>query len=118
MTEKTQPIDPVTVTVIGTDGLHKDTVATTPGLQPNLIITVIGPVLAIVIRFGNLFLTTLVGLVSAGMVSDVIPAGDFAQLVLACAKLSVSVAGLGAIKDTVTIFGRLEQKFPLSTGSV
>lgn len=110
---------PIAVAMIGTgDGIKKDMIATTPGHGPDLAVTVIGPLLAIAIRFANLFLTTLVGLVSAGMVSDVIPVDDFAQLVIACSKLSVSVAGLGAIKDAVTIFSRLEQKFPLSTGSV
>lgn len=118
--------DPVSVTVIGTDnvGLSRrtETVATTPGAhQSNVIVRVIAPMTAIFVRFINLFLVTLVGLLIAGMT----PAGgkllytkDFYHLVLTCANLSLPGAALGFVKDLVTVFGRLEQEFPLSTGSV
>lgn len=112
----------VPVTIIGTmaDTVPKTgTIATTPGAQqPNLVVTVITPLAAILIRFANSYLTMLVGLVTAGMASDIIPATDFVHLVGACAKLSLAGAGLGLLKDCVTIFGRLEQRFPLSSGSV
>ncbi len=114
-------LPPVTVTVVGTgDGLVQGTVATTPPDQPNIRIKVVPPLMALVARFANLFLTTLVGLVMAGMT----PAGgkllytnDFAHLLLTCANLSLPIAALGFMKDLVTIFSRLEQKFPLATGS-
>lgn len=114
------PIEPVAVTVIGTGdgGLKTGTTAITPGKQPNLLVTAISPAVAILIRFVNAYLTILVGLVAAGMTSDVIPAEDFAHLVLACAKLSIAGAGLGLLKDCLTIFGNLEKKFPLLSGSV
>lgn len=115
-------LPPVAVTVIGTksDAIPAPgTVAVTPKeTQPNLIVNVVTPLAAILIRFVNAYLTMLVGLVSAGMATNIIPAQDFGQLVLACAKLSVAGAGLGLLKDLVTVFGKLEQKFPLLTGSV
>lgn len=118
--DKVAPVAPVTVTMIGTgDGsIQKDTIATTPGAQPNLIITVVGPFRAILIRFLNAYFTMLVGLVGAGLTTNVIPASDFWHLVLSCAQLSIAGAGLGALKDVVTVFGKLETKYPLSTGSV
>ena len=118
----TAPLEPVTVTLIGTkadDIPSPGTVAVTPKqTQPNLIVNVVTPAAAILIRFVNAYLTLLVGLVTAGMATNIIPATDFGQLVLACAKLSVAGAGLGLLKDLVTIFGKLEQRFPLLTGSV
>jgi hypothetical protein len=122
----TEPLPPVAVTVIGGTGdggapLTSGTIATTPDHQPNLVTTVITPIAAIVVRFVNQFLTSLVGLVMAGMTpagGRVLQADDFLHLVLTCAGLSVAGAGLGLLKDLVTIFGRLEGKYPLLTGSV
>jgi len=125
MTESA-PIPVVHATVVGvgpstSDHLPTGTVAVTPGAaQPNLVLNVITPIVAIAVRFANTFLTTLVGLVMAGMTpaGDVLKANDFVELVLACATLSVAGAGVGLLKDLVTIFGRLEGKFPLLTGNV
>jgi hypothetical protein len=119
---KTEPIPPVAVTIIGTgDGAAPitGTVAVTPGPQhANLVVTVVGPLMAIAIRFANTYLTILVGLVAAGMTSAIIPAPDFLHLVLECAKLSIAGAGVGLLKDLVTVFAKLEGKYPLATGSV
>ena len=119
-------LDPIPVTVIGTGSISggpapmkTGTVATTAAPhQPNLLVTVISPLMAIVIRFINTYLTILVGLVAAGMTSDVIPHSDFISLVMKCLGLSVAGAGVGFLKDLVTVFGRLEEKFPLLTGNV
>jgi hypothetical protein len=126
MTESTA-VEPVHATVIGVGSsserfLPSGTVAQTPGnAQPDVVMNVVSPIVAIVVRFINTFLTTLVGLVMAGMTpagQHVIKANDFLQLVAACATLSVAGAGVGLLKDLVTIFGRLETKYPLGTGSV
>lgn len=125
MTESRQ-VEPVRVTVIGTgDGsrLEKGTVAVTDGEhQPNVVINdVISPALAIGIRAGNLFLQTLVGLLVAAMTpagADLLYTSDFVHLLGTCASLSVPVTILGSLKDLITVFGRLEQKFPLLTGKV
>ena len=120
------PLAPVAVTVIGTgpvsggpDPLATGDVATTPSSnQPNLRVVVIGPLVAIMIRFLNTYLTVLVGLVGAGLTSDIIPANDFMHLVMRCAQLSFAGAGFGLLKDFATVFGKLEGKYPLLTGNV
>lgn len=120
------PVVPVTIIgtgdgtlpVSGMSSLTDGTPAVTPDHQPNLVIKVVTPAMAILVRFLNGYLTVMVGLVAAGMTSNLIPAVDFYHLLLACAKLSLAGPALGALKDCVTIFGRLEQKFPLMTGSV
>jgi hypothetical protein len=113
----------VVVTVIGGTGnggapLTTGTKATTPDHQPNLVVRVINPLVALAVRFAYAYLTMLVGLVAAGQTSDIIPAKDFVDLVLACAKLSVAGAGFGLLKDCLTLFSQLEKKYPLATGSV
>lgn len=122
--EKTIPttIEPVTVTVIsGTaDGapIPSGTVVPTPDHQPNLIVKVVTPIAAIVVRFINTFLTALLGILMGAMTSDVIEASDFVHLVYKCAGLAVAGAGVGLIKDLITVFGKLEGKYPLATGSI
>lgn len=124
--EKTTVLPPVTVALVGAgpvakgpEPLRSGTVVETPGpAQPNLLVQVVSPLMAIAIRFANSYMTILVGLVAAGMTSDAIPSKDFIDLVIRCAGLSVAGAGIGTLKDFVTIFGRLESKYPLSTGNV
>lgn len=112
---------PLQVTVISTGGgadLKNKTEAVTTGRQPNLITNVIGPVLAIVVRFVHLFLNTLAGgagLIGAnalGMETVLVP--NFRVAVL----IALSVAAVGLLKDLVTIFKGLENKYPLLTGQV
>lgn len=102
----------------GTGSGGQTIIADTPNNMPNVAVRFINPIVAVAVRFATAFLTTLSGLVLAGMVSDVIPAKDFLDLVLQCSKLSIAGAGVGLIKDLITIFKNLEGKYPLLTGSV
>jgi hypothetical protein len=116
-------VPPISAAIVATGGIGgfipPGTTALTPGAtQPNVLITVITPLTAIMVRFVNAFLTTLVGLVTAGATTNIIPASDFYHLVLKCAGLSVAGAGIDAMKNILTIFTKLEAKYPLSTGNV
>lgn len=106
-------IEPVNALVISSGTGDGKAVIETPDGHPNIVIQVVTPLAAILFRFANSFLTMLVSLVSAGMTTNIIPASDFYHLVMKCAILSVAGAGLGFLKDLVTIFSKLEQKFPL-----
>lgn len=118
----TEPILPVAVTIIGTgDGASPSlagTIAVTPGQQPNVLINIVTPLMALGVRFANVFLTGLLGILTGAMATNVIQASDFLHLVYKCAGLAIAGAGMGLIKDLVTIFGKLEQKNPLLTGSI
>jgi len=122
----TELIEPVKVTVIGGTGTGDGNmkalngqIATTEGhATPNVLVKVVSPLLALAIRFVNVFLPTMITLVSAGMVTDKIHASDFFSLVRTCAELSVAGASLDLLKNIVTIFAGLEKKWPLLTGSV
>lgn len=121
-TTASRPVEPVTAVVVGTgDGskLTTGTVATTPGAhEPDIRTYVIGPFVAAGIRFVNVFLTVLLGILTGAMATNVIPATDFVHLLWKCIGLSVAGATIGLIKDLITIFTRLEQKYPLLTGNV
>lgn len=128
-TTNEMPLQPVSVTVIGTGSvsggpapMQSGTVATTPAEhQPNLLIKVITPLTALGVRFANAYFTTLVGIVTAGMTpygSQIMPTHDFADLLTKSALLAISGPTVALLKDLVTIFGRLENKFPLLTGNV
>jgi hypothetical protein len=120
------PIPPVKVAVIeGTsDGglpLTHDTVAITPDHLPNVMIKVVTPIVAIVVRFGNLFGTQFVGLITAAMTpwgGKLLYTQDFLHMVVLCASLAFPGAAVGLAKDLVTIFGKLENRYPLATGSI
>jgi len=121
-TTESRPVEPVNVAVIGTgDGsrLPSGTEAETPGPhQPNVIIKVVGPVLALTIRFINVFLPVFSGILTAALTTDMIPASDFMDLAVKCASFSLAGTSVTFLKDLITIFGKLEQKYPLLTGSV
>lgn len=128
MEEKTtvsRPVEPIKIAVAAVGDATKlatGTEAITVGShEPNIVVTVVQPLLAISIRFVNVFLVQFVGLLVAGMTpagGRLLYTGDFAHLLLVCASLALPGAGLNFFKDLVTVFGRLEQKYPLLTGSV
>lgn len=116
-------IEPVRTTVVGVGEtspkfLPSGTIATTPGAnQPNVVINVVSPIVAILVRFVHNYITALLTLVSAG-VAGAITATDFSHLVMKCAGLALAGPSLMLLKDVATIFGKLEERFPLLTGNV
>lgn len=122
---KMTPIEPIRVALIGTDTgtgdgspMRSGQVLVTPDHQPNLVIRVVTPIVALSIRFANAYLTALVGLVLAGMTTDALGTQDFTHLVVKCASLSLAGPAVALAKDLITILSGLERKFPLATGSV
>ena len=124
-TTESRTVEPIQVAVVGTgDGskLPSGTEAVTQGAHdPNIIVNVVQPFVAIVVRFANLYGTVLIGLVTAGMTpvgGKLLYTSDFYHLVLTCGSLAFPAAALGLLKDLVTVFGKLEGKYPLITGSI
>lgn len=113
---------PVTISIVGTGSgegggvapTPSGTIATTPGAQPNLLVNVVPPAIAIAIRFANQFLGAFAGFVGV----DVVSPNLFNLDVRSMALLALSAATFGLIKNLITIFGRLEGKYPLVTGSI
>lgn len=110
---------PVPVTIIGTgDGLVPGTKAITPHDQPNIVVNVVQPIVALFFRFVNVYIGNVVGLLAVGMTSSELPAADFGHLLLKCMGLAIAGSVVLLLKDVVTISQKLEQKYPLLTGSV
>lgn len=119
--DKVEAVPPVEVAVIGGAGvtpLLSGTTATTPGHQPNIIITVVTPLMAVAIRFVNVYIGNLVGLLTAAIATNVITASDFRHLVIKCASAALAGAVVLSLKDVVTVLSGLEKRYPLATGSV
>lgn len=95
--------------------------------QPNIALQVIGPLAAVAVRFGHLYLVTLLGIVTAGLAvgttdtantTALLHYSDFADLLWKSAAFSLATPTIGLLKDLITIFGNLEQRFPFLTGQV
>lgn len=118
-------IPPVTVTMVGNgtgDGgapIPNNTEAKTPDHQPNVIVKVVTPLMAIGVRAVNVFLTVFLSLTGIGnlahvAIGDGMPAIDFHT-----ALMFAGLAALGeGLKSLLTITTGLEKKYPLGTGSV
>ena len=103
----------VPVAIIGVDGnkaIPDGTIAQTPGAAPNATFSVISPIVAILVRAANLFIVSLL----AALGTNAITPMSFKT----AAMIALSTTGLGALKDCATIFGKLEGKFPLASGSI
>jgi len=116
--------DPISTVVIkgtgpgGTTPIPDGLLVKTPDHHPNIAVTVISPFAALAIRFANAYITTLVGLLSVGMTTNIIPAADFLDLLWKCAGASLAGPAVSLLKDLITVLGRLENKYPLITGNV
>jgi hypothetical protein len=105
---------PITVAVIDTGTGSTPLaagIARTEGTQPNLRVKIVTPLMAISVRFANTFLVTFMGIIGP---SAYLFGLDIKKVVL----LALSAAILDCGKNLITVFGRLESKFPLATGNV
>ena len=119
---------PVKVAVIAGTGdgslpahLHEQTLGTPGSSTPNVVLKVVPVAAALAIRFGNAYVTTLVGIVTAMMTpygQDMIPSRDFADVLSKAALLAISGPVVDLLKNLITVFGKLEGKYPLMTGNV
>ena len=99
----------VQATIVGTgDG----GMINTPHGQANIAYTFVNPLVAIFIRAMKVFINTLLGLLSAQMVTNTIPASDFLDLITKCAGLSVAAASVAALTSAGSLLTKLEDKFP------
>lgn len=87
---------------------------TAPGV-PNVAITIVTPIVAIIVRAAKAYLQTLTGLLAAGglgMAPSVLPAGDFMNLFWKCAALSVASGIMSILTNMTLLMTTLSDKFP------
>ncbi len=123
-------LPPVPITLIGTKKDDIPTIGTImmtagPG-QPNAIVQgIITPFVAIVVRVAFMFAKSLLGFVTLAAIPPgtnpvllAIHGMDFYHIVVTAAGMAIAPTGIDLIQSLVTILGKLEQKYPLATGSI
>lgn len=88
----------------------------TPHGEPNVVVTVITPLVAILVRATKAYVQTLLGLLSAsafGMASTVLPAGDFLHTLKVCAGLSVASGVMSLLTNISVLLTALGDRFPI-----
>lgn len=104
-----------TAVVVGGTGDGGQVVVTPPG-QPNIIIRVITPFVAIFMRAVKTYFQTLLGLMSAyatGAASSTLPVGDFMHTLRVCAGLSVGAAVMSVLMNIPLLLTDLGERFPV-----
>ena len=109
---------PITVLAIGTgtgDGRAPTTQMVTTSLhQKDVVLKFVTPLAAITISFVWMFLTVLVTVITAaGVAPDMIPFADFRQLLEKASSVALTGACLNLLKDLLTLFTDLKNRFPL-----
>lgn len=97
------------------------TVLPTPGTQnANAVLIVVPAIVALLVRAGNTFFTVFVSTITAAGASSHMggPAILAGVDMKTAAYVALSAVVLDFAKNCITIFGRLEGKYPLITGSV
>lgn len=90
------------------------TIVTAPG-QPNIELKVIRPLTMIGVRAFRTFLQTMLGVITAGPATGLIPAKDFNHLLITAASLSVGAAVISLIQNAVELLGKFDQTHPTLT---
>lgn len=106
---------PTAVAVSGSAYTMGQSLQTPPG-HPDVVVTVITPVVAILVRAAKAYLQTLLGLLSAGtlgMASNVLPAGDFVHTLKVCAGLSVASGVMSLLTNVSVLLTALGDRFPI-----
>lgn len=115
MADEPQTPAPKTAVVISDTATNTGQMLQTPGNQPDIIVTVVTPVAAILIRAAKAYLQTLVGLMTAAgfgvMVLTPTPGDFFASLRL-CAGLSIAAGVMSLLTNTLLLLTTLGDKFP------
>lgn len=108
----------ITITVPATTmmGTGPGTIVTASG-HPNIIVKVVQPIVIVLVRASRVFLQTLLGLLTAGLVTPkALPAQDFVHLLVLCASLSLAPAVVCILQNLVELLTRLDQSYPTLAG--
>lgn len=111
-TDQSPPASAVVVSATAYKGQTLDT----PIGHPDIVVTVITPLVAILIRAAKAYIQTLVGLLAAGglgMASSTLPAGDFAHTLKVCAGLSVASGVMSLLTNVSVLLTALGDKYPI-----
>lgn len=104
-----------TAVVISDTATNTGQMLQTPGDQPDIIVTVVTPIAAVLIRAAKAYLQTLVGLMTAagfGVTILTPHPGDFFATLQLCAGLSIAAGGMSLLTNILLLLTALGDKFP------
>lgn len=111
------PMEPIHVAVMTSTGTgaggEKQQLVETPEGHRDIVINYVSPIVGLGVSAAMIFLTSWVGLMTAGPMTGQLTAPDFWQLAEKCASLSVGVTVVGTAKDVITLLAKLKEKFPI-----
>lgn len=127
-------MEEITIATVGTPAVHENTSGTGTGAgkvvtletqsgQANIRLNVIWPVVAIVVGFVHQFGTTFLACLTAaglgvGVGALVNVHAPIGEVIKGAAWVALISAGLDLVKNVVSLFGELRNKYPLLTGSL
>lgn len=114
MTDESSPTPPTTV-AISDRAYPIGQSLNTPYGQPDVLVTVITPVAAILIRVGKTYVQSLIGFLAAsglGAAPSVLPSGDFLHLLAKCAGLAVAPAVMSLLMNVSILLTALGDHYP------
>lgn len=124
----------ITIATVGTPAVHENTKGTGDGAgkvvmletqegQANVRLNVIRPAIALVVGFIHQFGTTFLACLTAaglgvGVGALVNVHAPMEEVIKGAAWVALISAGLDLVKNVVSFFGELRNKYPLLTGSI
>lgn len=102
--------------VVVSSTAYKGQVLDTAFGHPDIVVTVITPLVAILIRATKAYVQTLLGLLAAGglgMASSTLPPGDFVHTLKVCAGLSVASGVMSLLTNISVLLTALGDRFPI-----
>lgn len=87
----------------------------TPFGRPDVLVKVVTPIAAILVRAAKTYMQTLLGLLSAaglGMASSTLPPGDFLHTLKICAGLSIGSGVMSLLTNITLLLTALGDRFP------
>lgn len=96
---------PITVTVSSSTGTGPGTIITAPG-RPNIILKVLSPVRMVGKAALKTFIQTLIGVLTAGPATGLVPATDFTHYLVTSASLSVGAGVVAALQEIARLLNQ------------
>lgn len=101
----------VVVTTVSND-LPTNTIAKTAVHLPDVLVRTVTPLAAIFVRTARVYVQSLLGLLTGGAITGMLPAHDFLTLLRLSAGLALGPAIICALQNAGELLGRIDQKFP------
>ncbi len=91
-------------------------VGITPNTHKNVLIQVINPLTTMLVRALKVFIQSIVFLMPAVSVTNLLPASDFGHRLFVASSLSIGIAGMSILNSFLEILTDWDKKHPTLVG--